>query len=285
MTELEEYLKDIGRADLIPVSEKYLRRTVLFPEKEYPEGGIPVGASKFGGCPDLPPEIPYPVRPELKYRRRGEPVQHYDRAAMQLIAQINLRELAESGADTEHLFPETGMLYFFWTCDGVQFEPEHFTKENFMIMCYGPDKRILPPEEYRYHRVIWWDGDMSQLRRTPPPCPYNTEFYEGEKEDQLPEYAVGFEAEYDYDEGIERSDEFRALEDEHPGIFDDDRFHTDKMLGVPTGGNYPQLRDNEVSLLQFGFQYGCLWNIYWIIDREALLRRDFDKAYLDYDCD
>lgn len=285
MTEFEEALKDTGREDLIPASQKYLSRLILLTDKEYPGGTIPVGASKCGGFPDLPPEIEYPLRPELRYRRKGEPVQRYDCASMQLIAQINLRELAESGADPEHLFPQTGMLYFFWSCDGVQFDESDFTRSGFTIMCFGKDGKIVQPEEYRYHRVIWWDGDMSQLRRVSPPFPYNTEFYEGEKEDELPEYAVGFAEEFDYSRDIERDEQFRELEDEHPGIFDDIQFHTDKLLGIPTGGNYPELNDDEVNLLQFSFQYGCLWNIYWLIKRDDLLRRDFDKAYFDCDCD
>ncbi|MBO4877921.1 MAG: DUF1963 domain-containing protein [Ruminococcus sp.] len=285
MTEFEEALKDIGREALIPASQKFLSRLVLLTEKEYPAGAIPVGASKCGGFPDLPPEIEYPLRPEVRYRRKGGPLQRYDCASMQLIAQINLRELAESGADPEHLFPQTGMLYYFWSCDGATFDQSDFTRQDFTIMCFGKDGKIVQPEEYRHQRVIYWDGDMSQLRRVSPPCPYNTEFYEGEKEDELPEYAIGFEEEFDYSRDIERDEQFRALEEEHPGIFDDTQFHTDKLLGIPTGGNYPELCDDEVNLLQFGFQYGCLWNIYWIIKRDDLLRRDFDKAYLDFDCD
>ena len=284
MTEFEEYLREIGHEDLIPESQKYLRRLVLLTEQE--GGEIPVGASKCGGYPDLPPEIEYPLRPEVRYRRKGEPLQRYDIAGMQLIAQINLRELAESGADPEHLFPQTGMLYFFWSCDGAIFDQSVFTRPDFTIMCFGRDGKILPPEEYRHQRVIWWDGDMSQLRRTAPPFPYNTEFYEGEKENGLPEYAIGFADESEYSNDIRRyNGPFSELEEEHDGIFDDIQFHTDKLLGVPTGGNYPELNDDEVNLLQFGFQYGCVWNIYWIIKRDDLLRRDFDKAYFDLDVD
>ena len=285
MTEFEEALKETGHEDLIPASQRFRRRLVLFCEKEFPDGEIPVGASKCGGYPDLPPEIEYPTRPEVRYRHKGQPVQRYDMAGMQLIAQINLRELAESGADPEHLFPQTGMLYFFWSCDGALFDPQSFTSQSLMIMCFGKDGKILPPDEYRYQRVIWWDGDMSQLRRTPPPFPYNTEFYEGEEENELPEYAVWLEEEFEYDRAIEWDEQFRELEDECPGIFDDTQFHVDKLLGVPTGGNYPELGDDEVCLLQFSFQYGCLWNIYWLIKREDLLKRDFDKAWFDCDCD
>ena len=64
MTEFEEYLREIGHEDLIPESQKYLRRLVLLTEQE--GGEIPVGASKCGGYPDLPLEIEYPLRPEVR---------------------------------------------------------------------------------------------------------------------------------------------------------------------------------------------------------------------------
>ena len=132
-------------------------------------GEIPVGASKTGGYPDLPPEIPYPemtgfARTYLKADPRWR-VEIVPESSMQLLAQINLRELAESGADTEHLLPETGMLYFFYSHYGCDVFAGSKHPDPYSVVDVQDAKRA------QIAKVIWWDGDMQTLRRTAPRLP------------------------------------------------------------------------------------------------------------------
>ena len=112
---LFEQLERDGYTEEAGYLKQYYRNAVIL-KCRLAEGEVPIGASK-GGCPDLPPEIELPDIP--------------------LFAQINLYELAESGADVENLLPKTGMLYFFW------------------------NEEI---DECDYD-IIHWDGHMSTLRR------------------------------------------------------------------------------------------------------------------------
>lgn len=136
---LFEQLERDGYTEEAEYLKQYYRNAVIL-KYRLAEGEIPVGASK-AGCPDLPPEIALPDMP--------------------LIAQINLYELAESGADVENLLPKTGMLYIFW---------------NYEI------------DECDYD-IIHWDGDMSTLRR----CGISDErecTLEFETHDEYDEYCI-----------------------------------------------------------------------------------------------
>src|SRR5690349_12219079 len=61
------------------------------------EADLPVGVSKFGGSPDLPPEAEWPCR-------KGYP--------LFLMAQFYLPDVVPY--DDEGALPRTGMLYFFY---------------------------------------------------------------------------------------------------------------------------------------------------------------------------
>jgi len=95
------------------------------------EAKIPVGASKFGGGPDLPPSAKWPVF-------RGNP--------LSFLAQFNLAELAVSPACRE--LPATGMLSVFSVYDKDEGNDD-FPKGSWKLI-YFPDTskltRNLPPE-------------------------------------------------------------------------------------------------------------------------------------------
>ncbi|MDE6664750.1 MAG: DUF1963 domain-containing protein [Ruminococcus sp.] len=227
----------------------YRNAIILFCEETH---DIPTGSSKMGGFPDLPPEIEYPTMSEytetLLFGDNKGKLEHYEKSAMQLVAQINLCELAESGADVENLLPKKGMLYIFWSGE----------EDN---------------------KVIYWDGDMSTLKRTEPPCPYYSKYFE----ECLEEYAVEFDSDSEYSEdsaykidGLEKAVEMDSFGFANNG---------DKMLGFPKGTNVPYLDENTVNLFQFDYSMGCLWSVYWLINREDLKKLDFSKVSVDFDTD
>lgn len=97
---------------------------------------IPVGASKLGGAPDLPPNEQWP------YWKEGEP--------LSFICQLNLAEVAKH--DVYKVLPTSGMLYFF--CDAEDDQ--------------GVPPVGLPQDKGRW-KFIYFDGDFLELRRLPVP--------------------------------------------------------------------------------------------------------------------
>ncbi|MDE7137894.1 MAG: DUF1963 domain-containing protein [Ruminococcus sp.] len=231
-----------------------------------------MGSSKMGGFPDLPPEIEYPTMSEytetwLSDFNEGK-TEHYEKSAMQLVAQINLCELAESGADVENLFAKTGMIYIFWSGEGADLESNKYVATE-----------VAEPDKKACHKVIYWDGDMSTLKRTEPPCPYYSKYFE----ECLEEYAVEFDSDSEYSrdsayeiEGLEEATETAAFDFANDG---------DKMLGFPKGANVPYLDENTVNLFQFDYNMGCLWSVYWIMKKEDLKKLDFSRVSVDFDMD
>lgn len=63
------------------------------------ENIIAKGTSKIGGFPDLPPEIPYPTMSGYSCKR-GDDNERYEKSAMQLVAQINLADIADLDIET-----------------------------------------------------------------------------------------------------------------------------------------------------------------------------------------
>lgn len=93
-----------------------------------------LGATRFGGKPDVPPDFVWPTY-------EGESYDHVvkDRP-LTFLAQFNCAELAQF--DKEHLLPDHGLLSFFYETD---------------TQCWGYD-----PEDKGCARVYWFE-DLSAL--------------------------------------------------------------------------------------------------------------------------
>lgn len=91
----------------------------------------PVGISKIGGNPDLPPNFDWPLWEEMP---------------LSFVAQFNVADIAP--LDVEKALPKSGILYFFYDV----------TMEAFVS---GGD-----PVNWK---VVYYDGDVSALSRTPAP--------------------------------------------------------------------------------------------------------------------
>jgi uncharacterized protein YwqG len=106
---------------------------------------LSIGASKFGGFPDMKPGF---VWPSYTYTEDGEQTTR----PMAFLVQINLEETAEF--DTEKRLPERGMLYFFY---------ETLSKE------WG-----FKPDVKGYFKVIFDDSGEELSRITPPDVLFDT---------------------------------------------------------------------------------------------------------------
>ncbi|WHY79791.1 YwqG family protein [Neobacillus sp. WH10] len=96
---------------------------------EESEDNIPIGASKLGGSPDLPPHLEFP---------------QYDNGFLTFLAQINLDEA--KSFDVDNILPEKGVLYFFY--DIIE-QPWGFDKED--NGCF---------------KILYFDGENSELTRS-----------------------------------------------------------------------------------------------------------------------
>ncbi len=85
------------------IMEKLARPGIIL--KPFPPAELAVGASKIGGCPDLPPGTAWPCYGT----EEGECYPHA------FFAQINLADIA--AADEAHVLPPTGLLCFFAEMD------------------------------------------------------------------------------------------------------------------------------------------------------------------------
>lgn len=88
-------LRGAGLAHFEPQVRRLMRRAILL-RPTPAQGDLALGASRFGGDPDLPPGAPWPER---------------DGVPMPFVAQLRLAELAPF--DVEHVLPDRGSLLFF----------------------------------------------------------------------------------------------------------------------------------------------------------------------------
>ena len=77
-----------------------LRPAIALKVKSEDDAQIPIGASKFGGAPDVPEGFEWPT---------------WNEKPLGFLAQINLKEMA--GFDVEGLLPKSGLLLFFMSFD------------------------------------------------------------------------------------------------------------------------------------------------------------------------
>ena len=106
-----------------------------------------LGATRFGGKPDVPPDFVWPTY-------EGESYDHVvkDRP-LTFLAQFNCEELAQF--DKEHLLPDHGLLSFFYETD---------------TQCWGYD-----PNDKGCARVYWFE-DMSALSAADFPADMGEDF-------------------------------------------------------------------------------------------------------------
>ena len=103
-----------------------LRYTISIRTSPVEEAELPLGISKIGGLPDLPPNIDWP---------------EWDDQPLPLIAQIRLADIAPYDRSGE--LPQTGMLYFFFNEEALE---------------------SYPPAHESWH-VLHYDGDTTHLQR------------------------------------------------------------------------------------------------------------------------
>lgn len=276
-----DYVKEHITSDCLGDLLQTRKNVIFLKSRESSDDEIPIGASKIGGYPDLPPDIPIPELSGYTEKFKAYKLKgldgitreidacevYHDRCSMQLIAQINLSEFAAYDADKK--LPEKGMLYFFWS-GAVGYLNE---MEN--VVFDGDNREIS--------KVIYYNGDLSRLRRTKPDLPYH-EFFSGplEAERLTPKLNT-----YLYDED-KLSNIFRGESRECSEMLINEynkwaEQNGDRLLGYDTASM--NMTSGENLLFQYLYGEGGVWDICWFMDYEDLFGLNFEKAYMRWDID
>lgn len=236
--EIGAAIDELGLSSLREEILSSIRPSIRIQATPVDEQDLPLGASRMGGSPDLPPDFEWPfwMTPEGDhYGRRTGDLPRPNKSLLQFIAQINLTDLR--GLETDIVLPESGWLYFFYDT----------TKQP-----WGFD-----PDDRGGHRVLYWEGTAEELRRTEP---------KGSAEDfQCRASGLHFRSELTVaselssDKHIELADEYMELELKSLGVSSEfDPIH--RMGGHPQNLQGPMKL--ECQMVTNGLYCGDLsaWN-------------------------
>jgi uncharacterized protein YwqG len=224
---------------------------------------LPLGASRFGGIPDLPAGAGWPAR---------------DDVPMEFVAQLRLADVAPH--DQSGLLPASGSLLFFYNSQWTTFDQD---------------------EDHACCAVIFHDGPDSALVRTPPPrVEFQDEFSPAPR---LAPRVHGLAAlSFEPVEAVPGGagpwiGEDSPLHDLWPDLqadfgprlcpTTDGPSRQNHLLGYIDGEDYVGAHANgcdDQLLLQLDsdssadFQWGDCDRLYFVLRREELLARDFSRA-------
>ena len=252
-----------------------------------------LGATRFGGKPDVPSDFVWP-------RFEGESYDHVVKnRPLSFLAQFNCEDLAQY--DAEHLLPDHGLLSFFYELD---------------TQCWG-----YAPKDKGCARVYWFE-DISALSAAEFPQDMEEDF-------QMPMIKIKLALQKSYPSWADFSDiyseeyDYEAFYDIYGELYGEDSDEYSQVLGWPhviqnsmyaecdlvTQGYYlgngwiniPQdvrgraeksARDRWLLLFQldtveeedFELMFGDAGHIYFYITKEDLQARCFDNIWLILQC-
>ena len=254
-----------------------------------------LGATRFGGKPDVPPDFVWPTY-------EGESYDHVvkDRP-LTFLAQFNCEELAQF--DKEHLLPDHGLLSFFYETD---------------TQCWGYD-----PKDQGCARVYWFE-DMSALSAADFPADMGEDFKFPMVKIQIAQ-KTSYPSWTDFSEVFPDEKDYDAFDLVWNELTDETPENRSQLLGWPdviqnsmfdecdlaSPGNYQgdgngwnkipkdirqqaeeTARDRWMLLFQldtveqgdFELMFGDCGHIYFYITKEDLAARRFDRIWLILQC-
>lgn len=136
MSELETMLLSKGLPNYFSQLKPFAKNAIRITLEQQDDSALPIGTSKFGGCPDLPRDMEW-FRQELT------------NIPLSFVCQINFAQV--SPYDLDGKLPGRGMLYLFYdySLDG---------------MPWGFD-----PNDADGKKVLFYDGDPAELERKSAP--------------------------------------------------------------------------------------------------------------------
>lgn len=253
-----------------------------------------LGATRFGGQPDVPPDFVWPT-----YEGESPFDDEIKDRSLTFLAQFNCEELAQY--DIEHLLPDHGLISFFYETD---------------TQCWGFD-----PKDKGCARVYWFE-DISALSAANFPADMEEDFkFPMVKIKLAPK--TSYPSWADFNEVFPDEEDDDAFNDAWEELTGDDTEERSQLLGWPdviqnsmfeecdlvTQGYYlgsdwnkipkeARQRAKETAcdrwmlLLQldtvecgdFELMFGDCGHIYFYITKEDLTARRFDRVWLILQC-
>ncbi len=232
--------------------------TIFMTPTRVPEGSsLALGASRFGGEPDLPPGTAWPTR-------EGVP--------MQFVAQIRLADLA--AYDIDQVLPTSGSLLFFHNeqCESSEMAGEIEPARSAWKIAADPR---FADFVFSCGRVLFWPGDDAALIRTPAPrVDYEDDYGRRVAPELYPLCALTFANTLEIPE--------RKPDDKGPI-----RYRHHQLLGdIMAEDNIETMTDGDILLCQIdsdfvaGFNWGELALLYFVATRADIAARDFSRIRL-----
>ncbi|MDF2701026.1 MAG: hypothetical protein K0Q49_2590 [Haloplasmataceae bacterium] len=224
---------------------------------------VKIGSTKIGGSPDVYDGFKWPSWKGLY---------------LGFLAQINLSEVSKY--DHKNQLPSQGMLYFFYECEEMPWPEE--------------------PEDVDSFKVIYYDGDLSYLKRIDYPTELNKEHsvfnevcVDLSNRWSLPEN-IDFIAEIYSDlyfKYISGQDGKQTCLLGYPMSIQDDVTY-DIILNTRQvyGANTIEEKDEWILLFQLdsmeeaNMMWGDCGILYFMIKKEDLKNRNFDKVWMILQC-
>lgn len=112
-----------------------------------PDVALPLGASKFGGRPDLPPGESWPHRPPYAPSPFWDHGRGPRSAPLSFLAQINLGDIQAAGG-TDLPLPTSGLLSFFYDVEVMPWGFDPVDAPGFRVLYHDSDwiERTSPPD-------------------------------------------------------------------------------------------------------------------------------------------
>src|SRR5215475_3610283 len=225
--ELEAALAQAGLGEWSPRLAAAARQTMILSPGPVEEGAdAPIGASRLGGMPDLPPEAPWPWRPAISGWTDDYTKPHAERPwPLSFVAQIDFAEIHSAGGLEG--FPSSGRLLFFcdtvaWTlgwssddksCASVMFvteQTDRLGRRDLPVEFSNPGARLYRPKNFilRPRRVtpkLWLlpppfnSCELLTLDGMPPPPGWRRTFpkcWEAETLEAYAQFWEDFDAEH-----------------------------------------------------------------------------------------
>ncbi len=131
--QIREKFVTAGFSNLLDELESQLKHAIrVVAHQPVDEAQLPLGASKFGGLPDLPPNTEWP---------------HWEGRPLHFVSQIAMVDVKQY--DLDNVLPEKGILYFFYD----------------MEQPWGYD----PADRGRW-KVTYFAGNLDEIKRTSGPA-------------------------------------------------------------------------------------------------------------------
>ena len=222
---------------------------------------LPIGASKYGGQPDVPDGFEWPIDKD------GRP--------LSLLLQINCADIA--ALDKENLLPKSGMLYFFYQ---VSEQPWDNTTNG--------------------ARVLYFDAPIAKLHKKNYPNNLTEEETITERALQFkvdisyPSFDDLLGLSQDSQYLIDHWDEYTAAYERLAEDYLNDEAGTGFMMGYAEliQSSIVDNLENNVLLLQLdsdeenddGVMFGDCGSIYYYLSRQDLIDRRFDRLTFELQC-